>query len=83
MQLEKLSPLLLLTKKNDQCLFFLFSSEVLLGEHIVGRDPDCTSTGGERKCAPKRIVRRVQKFKLHEKWQNSDSTGYARSYFIL
>ena len=53
---------------------------MLLGEHIVGRDPDCTSTGGERKCAPKRIVRRVQKFKLHEKWQNSDSTGYARSF---
>ena len=40
---------------------------------MVGRDPDCIgSPGGEkRRCAPKRLTRKVIKFKTHEKFTNT------------
>ena len=33
---------------------------------MVGRDPDCNGGGEKRKCAPKRLTRKVAKFKTHE-----------------
>jgi hypothetical protein len=45
-----------------------FFSEVVLGEHVVGRDPDCNGGGEKRKCAPKKLTRQVAKFKTHEKF---------------
>ena len=46
-------------------------SEVVFGEHVVGRDPDCNGGGEKRKCAPKRLTRKVAKFKAHEKFTNT------------
>ena len=48
---------------------FYFCREVVLGEHVVGTDPDCD----EKICAPKTIIRKVTKSIIHENW---NTTGY-------
>ena len=48
---------------------FYFCREVVLGEHVVGTDPDCD----EKICAPKTIKRKVTKSIIHENW---NTTGY-------
>ena len=64
----------------DSCVTYLCSSfkisffviscrEVVLGEHVVGTDPDCD----EKICAPKTISRKVKKSIIHEDW---DPIGY-------
>ena len=67
-------------------MFVFHFSEVVLSEHVVGRDPDCANrlqVGNRKKCAPKRIVRNVAKYKLHEKWQKLENTGSAISFQAL
>ena len=51
-------------------------SEVVLGEHKVGRDPDCNGGAEKRKCAPKRLTRKVAKFKTHEKFTYTKGNKY-------
>jgi hypothetical protein len=38
---------------------------------VVGRDPDCNGSGEKRKCAPRRLTRKVAKYKTHEKFTNA------------
>ena len=44
-------------------------SEVVLGEHKVGRDPDCTGFGNRKRCAPKKITRKVTKIAVHPRYK--------------
>ena len=39
-------------------------SEIVLGEHVVGKDPDCKR--GRRQCAPRVIKRKIGKITRHE-----------------
>jgi secreted trypsin-like serine protease len=39
-------------------------SEIVLGEHVVGKDPDCKK--GRRQCAPRVIKRKIGKITRHE-----------------
>ena len=55
-----------------------YFSEVVLGEHVVGTDPDCE----DRRCAPRRIKRRVSKVIVHENWRNSSVDETLKKYDI-
>ena len=66
---SEFSFVLLFSLRTDLIIVTLqFFSEVVLGEHVVGRDPDCNGGAEKRKCAPKRLTRKVAKFKTHEKF---------------
>ena len=44
--------------------------EVVLGEHVIGTNFDCTtSNSGKKMCAPKRIVRGVAKALVHDDYK--------------
>ena len=44
--------------------------EVVLGEDVIGKSYDCTtSNSGKKMCAPKRIVRGVAKAFVHEDYE--------------
>ena len=44
-------------------------SEIVLGEHKIGTDPDCQrGNNGNRICQPKKIVRRAAKIFVHENY---------------
>ena len=43
--------------------------EVVLGEYIVGIDPDCPFLNGKRTCAPPKITRKVAKTIVHEDYK--------------
>ena len=44
----------------------MFYSEVILGEHTLGKNPDCTKRGRGRTCAPRFFKRGIAKIKKHE-----------------
>merc|ERR1711976_256912 len=43
-------------------------NEIVLGEHEVGRDPDCQKFKGSEMCSPPKIARTVAKVIVHEKY---------------
>ena len=46
-------------------------SEIVLGEHKIGTDPDCqTGKSGNRNCQPKKIVRQPAEVFVHENYDN-------------
>lgn len=54
-------------------LFFVLCifREVVLGEYIVGRDPDCPFINGKRTCAASKITRKIAKTIIHEDYQTA------------
>ena len=47
------------------------SSEIVLGEHKIGTDPDCqTGESGNLNCQPKKIVRQPAEIFVHENYDN-------------
>jgi hypothetical protein len=55
--------------KKSTNFYLCFFREVVLGEHIVGRDPDCQIVNGKKTCAPSKITRKVAKTFIHEDYQ--------------
>ena len=50
-------------------ILFVFFSEIVLGEHKIGTDPDCQrGNTGNRICQSKKIVRRAAKIFVHENY---------------
>ena len=46
-------------------------SEIVLGEHKIGTDPDCqTGESGNLNCQPKKIVRQPAEVFVHENYDN-------------
>ena len=43
----------------------------MLGEYIVGRDPDCIRVNGKKTCAPPKISRKVAKTIVHEDYKTN------------
>ena len=43
----------------------------MLGEHVVGRDPDCIRVNGKKTCAPPKITRKVAKTIIHENYKKN------------
>ena len=48
-------------------MIFQSFREIVLGEHVVGQNPDCNRYG----CLAKTFTRSVQKYKLHENYNSS------------
>ena len=53
----------------------IYFSEIVLGETIVGEDPDCWSSGSPRKCLTGIIKRYISKIIVHE-----DYIGYKNNF---
>ena len=54
-------------------IFFLLFSEVVLGEHVVGKDPDCNRK--KTKCNPPKITRKINADKditVHQHYKSPD-----------
>ena len=52
-------------------------SQVVLGEHTVGTDPDCArkkGPGGGGNCFPNVITRNVEKIIIHEDYKTEDGS---------
>ena len=59
-------------EKSRKSYFFPFlKKRIVLGEHIIGTNPDCNDFG----CLPKTFTRQVQKYILHESYNTSRIGG--------
>ena len=63
--------------------FSNYSSEIVLGEHELGRDPDCQKFKGSEMCSPPKITRTVAKVIVHEKYVGTSDGVYIFFIFLL